>query len=174
MKSERGLTLIELVIVVALAALVLVTVAAYSVPMIARQAGRSGIYDVQNFMQLARIESVKRNQSCRVEINTGSRQLQVLDTMGTAGRLDDVVLYETTLNKAVSFAAPDAVAPVTLQPLPGPAGRYETIFDSDGIVTGGVGRAVVLGGDLFLKIEIFKAGGTHIDHWSGSAWVTGS
>ena len=57
MNGQRGVTLIELLIVLAVASLALLAVGTYAVPWIAREGLRSAVYDVQTYMQLARPSS---------------------------------------------------------------------------------------------------------------------
>lgn len=173
MCRQRGMTLIEMMIVVAFASLILVAVAAYTVPWLAREGMRSAVYDVQTFMQLARIEAVSRNHACRFVINTDNGRVRVFDTNGTNPTGDDVMLYERTLPSSVSFARPDAGAPVTLSQI-GASDEYQTVFTSDGIVALGPGEVVLLGGQRYGRVSVFGAGGIQVERWNGSTWHVGS
>jgi prepilin-type N-terminal cleavage/methylation domain-containing protein len=173
MNNEQGMTLIETLLVIALASLVLVTTAAYSVPWIAKEKMRSAVYDIQTYLQLARIEAVSRNQDCRMVVDTGSRTLQVLDSVGTASTFDDLLLYERNLPSSVTFARPGGGAAVTLAQIGG-GDSYQTIFNSDGTVDSGVGDVVILGGDHYARISVFGAGGTQVEKWNNGSWHVGS
>lgn len=171
MNNQKGMTLIELVIVVALAGVTLVATATYSLPWIARERARSAVYDVQSYLQLTRIEAVSRNRQCRFVLDTSTRDLQVFDGNGTTGtKADDVLLYETTLPSQIQFARPDTGAAVTLSQV-GTSSAYETVFTSDGIVSQGTGEVALFGGNEFNRIMVFGAGGVSVDRWAGSGWV---
>ena len=172
MKSEKGITLIELLIVVAMLSLAMLAVATYTLPWLAKEDLRSAVYDVQTFMQLARMEAVSRNRACRFVINTSSREISVVDTNGTtATDTDDVVLYSSSLPDNVSFARPDAGAAVTLN---NPAGSvFETMFGDDGVVSLGTGKVSLLGGDSYKQVQVFGAGGIQVQTWNGAAWNAG-
>jgi len=170
MHKQNGMTLIELVIVVALASVTLVATATYSLPWIARERARSAVYDVQSYLQLTRIEAVSRNRDCRFVLDTSTRSLQVLDGNGTSATNDDVLLYGTTLPSQIQFARPDTGSAVTLQQV-GTSSAYETVFTSDGIVSAGTGDVALFGGDEFNRVMVFGAGGVSVDRWAGSGWV---
>jgi Tfp pilus assembly protein FimT len=167
------MTLIETLIVVSVAALVLVATAAYSIPWIAKESMRSAVYDVQTYLQLARIEAVSRNRDCRFVVNTSNRTLQILDGNGTSTTSDDTELYLRSLPDSVTFARPDAGAAVTLAQIGG-GSSYEVVFTADGTVSAGTGEAVLFGGQLYGRIRVFGAGGTQVEHWDGTGWVLGS
>jgi Tfp pilus assembly protein FimT len=167
------MTLIETLLVVSAAALLLVATAAYSIPWIARESMRSSVYDLQTYLQLARIEAVSRNRDCRFVVDTSSRTLQVWDSNGTTATSDDTRLYNRALPTSVSFARPDGGSAVTYTQI-GAGSSYQVVFTSDGTVSSGTGEAVVFGGQSFAKIEVFGAGGTRMEKWNGSGWVSGS
>ena len=171
MNNQKGMTLIELVIVVALAGVTLVATATYSLPWLARERARSAVYDVQSYLQLTRIEAVSRNRQCRFVLDTSTRNLQVFDGNGTTGtKADDILLYETTLPSQIQFARPDAGNAVTLAQV-GSSSVYETTFTSDGIVSQGTGEVALYGGEEFNRVMVFGAGGVSVDRWAGSGWV---
>jgi prepilin-type N-terminal cleavage/methylation domain-containing protein len=171
MSRQSGLTLIELMMVVALAGLVLASTLAISVPWIARESMRSAVYDVQTAVQTAKIEAVSRNRPCRFVIDTSTRIAQVFDGMGTSTTTDDVLLHDTQLTSSVSFARPDSGSAVTLDNVSG--STYQTVFESDGTISLGTGVVCLFGGDRWGRIELFAAGGMHTERWNGSAWETG-
>jgi len=171
MMNQKGMTLIELVIVVALASVTLVATATYTLPWIARERARSAVYDVQSYLQLTRIEAVSRNHQCRFVLDTSTRSLQVFDGNGTTGtKADDVLLYGTTLPSDIQFARPDVGSPVTLAQV-GTSAVYETVFTSDGIVSQGTGEVSLYGGQEYNRVMVFGAGGVSVDRWAGSGWV---
>lgn len=172
MRTQKGVTLIELLLVLSALSLALLAVASYSLPWIARESAKSAAYDVQTHMQLARIEAVGRNRVCAMEVNTTTQRLSVWDTQGTFSTLDDEMLYDVTLPDTVSFARPVAGAPVTLGSLS--ADRFAVAFRSDGTVSAGAGDVVLFGGERYEKITVFWAGGIQVEHWDGSAWRAGS
>jgi len=172
LSEQHGFTLVELLVVTALAVTVMAATATFAIPMVAREAMISSAYSVQNYLQLARVEAVSRNRDCRFVVDTGARSLQVLDTLGTASPGDDEVLYDTTLPAAVSFTRPDSGGAVTLTSLGGNA--FGAVFDSDGTVESGSGELVLFGGDSFLKVSLHAGGGVGLEQWSGAAWAVGS
>ena len=173
MKSERGMTLIETLLVLSVAALVLVATAAYSIPWIARENMRGAVYDLQTFLQLTRIEAVSRNRDCRMVVDTSTRRLQVLDTNGTSATTDDAQLYTRTLPSSITFARPDSGVAVGFSQIGG-GSSYEVIYTSDGMVTTGVGSAHLFGGQRYGRVSVFGAGGTAVERWNGSSWQSGS
>jgi Tfp pilus assembly protein FimT len=166
------MTLVELLIVVAVVSLGLLAVGTYAVPWVAREGLRSAVYDVQTYMQLARIEAISRNRDCRFVIDTSNNRISVLDTVGTSSTGDDVLLYDSELADAVSFARPDLGSAVTLDNVSG--SLYQTLFSSDGIVDVGTGEIVMFGGSKYERVQVFGAGGIRIQRWNGTAWATGS
>lgn len=171
MRRDAGFTLPELLMMLALAALVLAATAAYSVPWLARESMRSAVYDVQRALQTTRIQAVSRNHECRFVINTANRLVRVVDTMGTASIADDQILEETRLPETISFARPDLGLPVTMTSLGG--AWFGARFNSEGTVDQGWGEIVMFGGDRFGKVSLFAAGGVQAERWGGSSWVTG-
>ncbi|HKQ61619.1 MAG TPA: GspH/FimT family pseudopilin [Candidatus Polarisedimenticolaceae bacterium] len=171
MKKQAGMTLIELLIVLAAAAIIATITAGYALPWIAAERVRSAIYDVQTYLQISRIEAVSRNRAVRFVLNTATRQIAVIDSVGTSSTSDDVTIRQTVLPTTVSFARPISGAPVTLTSLGGNA--YETIFSSDGSVTSGTGDVSLLGGAQYQRVSVFAAGGTQVSIWRISRWVSG-
>ena len=172
MNGQKGITLTELLIVLAVASLGLLAVGTYAVPWIAREGLRSAMYDMQTYMQLARIEAISRNRDCRFVIDTASNRIGVLDTAGTASLGDDILLYESDLPDTVSFARPDTGSAVTINHISGTI--YQTLFGNDGIVSLGTGEVVLFGGSQYEKVQVFGAGGIRIQKWNGTAWAIGS
>jgi len=172
-KAEAGMTLIELVIVVAVAALLMVAVTAYSVPWLQKEAMRSATFDVQTHMQLARIEAVSRNRPCRFVVDTGQAKMEVYDGNGTPlTTVDDILLHDADLPSNVTFTDPLSGSAVTLESLG--SGVYQTVFASDGVVTSGSGAVKLHGGESYSQVSVFAAGGVQVAKWSGSAWYAGS
>jgi len=166
--SQQGLTTLELLAVFALLLVVLTAVAAYSVPAIARATVRSAVYDMQSFVQLTRIEAIKRNRACRLVIDAANGEFRVWDTKGTSNIDDDEQLHVLHLPGTVAFAEPGGGSPVSLEPLGG--GLFQTRFESNGSVIAGVGSVSLVGGDRFQRVSVLGAGGVLIEHWTGSSW----
>jgi Tfp pilus assembly protein FimT len=170
---ERGITMVELLVVATLASLVVVSAITFAYPWIARERMRSAIYDVQTYVQLSRVEAVNRNQACRFVIDTDARVLWVMDTVGTSTRTDDVVLYNRALPDTITIERPDAGAPVTLDQIGG-SDSYEVEFSPDGFVSTGAGIVALFGGDRYGRVTVFGAGGVLVERWNGSTWEAGS
>jgi len=160
------MTLIELLLVLVMASLVLVAAMAYSIPWLARESTRGAAFDVQTFIQLARIEAVTRNHGVKLELESDLKRLQVIDDSTSE------VLYEADLPESISFADPSAGTPITLASVSGTL--YRLTFSSDGTVSAGQGVVTLFGGDVYQRVSVFLAGGVQVDHWSGSGWEAGS
>jgi Tfp pilus assembly protein FimT len=169
------MTLVELVVVVAGAALMMVVTANISLPFLQQQTMRSSTYTVQHNLQLARIEAIARNREVRFVVDTTTNEVSVLDSMGTPGdTTDDEVLYEETLSDAVVFARPDGGDAVTLDPL-GSGNEFQAEFAADGSVPAdSIGEVYLHGGDDFTMVAVYGAGGVEVEMWGGSAWAGGS
>lgn len=174
MHRESGFSLIELMVVVALATLMFGVALAYSVDWMARETMHAAAKDVEAFMQLAKIEAIARNRDCRFVVDPGSGTLTVWDAAGTPGDFsDDELLHARVLPRAVRFARPDrADRQITLADAGG--GQFAATFASDGIVSLGDGAVHMQGGEQFGRVTVFVAGGVEIEYWNGSSWETGS
>ena len=164
--------MIELLVVMAAGAIVLSIATVYSVPMMLQESMRGAIYEVQTFLQLARIEAISRSHDCRFVVDTSTGSLQVLDSMGTATLSDDTVLHQKTLSSVVVFARPDSVPAVTLSPLTGTI--FQSVFSQDGTVASGAGDVGMFGGERFRLVSLHAAGGLQIRHWDDGSWLAGS
>jgi len=172
MRSESGVTLFETLFVVSMAALVLFATAAYAIPWIARENVRGAVYDVQTYLQLARIEAVSRNRDCRMIVNTTNRTLRVVDSNGTPSPTDDTQLYTRNLPSSITFARPDSGIAIGFNKLDG--SNFDVTYGSDGTVPTGIGTAYLFGGERFVRISVFGAGGTSVERWNGKNWESGS
>ncbi len=172
MRHEQGMTLIELLTVLAVASIAMSVTAVYSVPWMARQTMHSAVHDVQGLMQIAKMEAVSRNRDCRFVVDTTDGALQVWDTIGTSDRDDDRLMHSRVLSDSVGFARPDVGNPVTLDPISGTA-SFEAVFTAQGAVDSGTGDVFLRGGDTFAAVAVHGAGGIEISHWSGTSWKDG-
>ena len=133
---------------------------------------RSAVFDMQTYMQLARIEAVSRNRDVRFVVDGANHRIGVLDSAGTTSTGDDIVLYSTDLPDTVSFARPDSGFAITLTHVSGKT--FHTVFGPDGIVDSGTGLVALLGGNQYERVQVFGAGGIRIQKWNGTEWITGS
>ena len=172
MRSERGMSLAELTIVMVLVAIITTAVATYSIPWLGREEMRGAVYTIQEYLQLARVQAVSRNRDCRFLIDSGSRQVFVVDLNDPSTGSDDISLYSATLSSRVTFARPDTGSAVTLAAVSG--SLYQATFASDGSVSAGAGLIAVQGGDGNYRINLYGAGGVRVERWTGSSWVAGS
>ena len=174
MSKESGMTLIEIMVVLVIASLVISVAFVYSLPWLSKETMRSTAFDVQTYLQLARIEAVSRNRNVRFVIDTGNKQLEVWDGMGTASTVDDEVLYLTDIASSIEFVNPGVGDAVTMAQIGG-GDEYQCIFSSDGTVgTGAGGAVVVYGGEEYGRVSVFDAGGIQVEKWNNGAWHVGS
>ncbi len=172
MRSEHGMSLAEVTVVMVLVAVITTAVATYSIPWLGREEMRGAVYTVQEYLQLARVQAVSRNRDCRFLIDSSSRQVSVTDLNDPADATDDLSLHSATLSSRVTFARPDPGPAVTLASVSG--SLYQATFSSDGSVTAGAGLIALQGGDASYRINLYGAGGVRVERWDGSSWVAGS
>ncbi len=172
MSSQRGISLIELVVACAIGVLMLIVTLVYAAPWIGRESMRSVANDVASYMQLARIQAVSRNRECRFVVDTSAGTLEVWDSLGTSSTTDDQKLSERSIPSTVIFDRPDSGSVVTLGPT-SVAGAYQVILASDGTAPSGTGAVYIAGGEAFGSVEIQAAGAVQIAYWGGSAWHQG-
>lgn len=171
--GERGASAVELMVVLALAAILLATSVGYSVQSIGREEVRSAAHEIQTTMQIARSEAVKRNRQCRFTVNTATRVIRAVDLMGTPSTTsDDVILQSATLPSRIKFLRPGGGTAVTLTVVSGTT--YGLDFTSQGVVSGSTGTISLKGGDRYDQVMAMPGGATRIDRWNGSAWANGS
>ena len=173
MTSQRGMTLVELLVVLALAAIAFLAAGSFALPWVQQQTMQSAIYAVQTHLQLARVEAITRNRACRFEVDTATRVVSVYDVMDPADLSDDVLLHRSTLDTDIDFSRPEGGGAVTPSQI-GTTTKFETVFRSDGVVTAGVGDVVLLGGLRYNRISVFGVGGTQVERWNNGAWHVGS
>jgi prepilin-type N-terminal cleavage/methylation domain-containing protein len=171
-RFERGYTLAELLVALAIGGLLLLAATTTSVAWIGREESRSAVYLLQTLVQSARMQAISRHRACRIKLDTSTRQIQVIDLNDPANGADDVTVTGVTLSPRLSFARPDGSTPVTLALVSGTT--YQTTFGSDGAVTQGAGVVSVLGGDRYQQLTVYGAGGVKLERWTGSAWQVGS
>jgi len=168
-RFESGYTLSELLVVLAMVALVLMLSLTYAIGWIGRAECRGGVYAMQSFLQRARMEAVARNRACRFTVDTATRKMRVYDLVDVASNSDDLLLSDTTLSPKLSFARPDPGAAVTLSSISGTT--YGATFASDGSLSAGAGVVTLLSGEGYLRVSLYGAGGATIERWNGAAWV---
>jgi Tfp pilus assembly protein FimT len=168
---ERGASLNELLIVVAVAGLSLLATVTYTVPRLDREGLHSAITEVHTYMQLARGEAISRDRACRFVVDTANHRLGVVDTAGTLPFGDDILLYETPLPRNVSFRRPDDGTAIALEPAAGQT--FQALFQSDGIVSAGAGELVMQGGSEYARVRVGVNGEIQVHRWDGTAWVPG-
>jgi Tfp pilus assembly protein FimT len=168
------MTAVEILIVVAVAAIVVTMNAVSAAPWIGRESMRGALNDAFSYLQLAKIESVSRNRDCRFVVDTAGGRFEVWDTAGTDSIGDDVRLHVRKVPSGVAFGRPEIGEVVTLEQVGGSITRYQTVFTSDGMVRSGTGEVFLRGGGGYGRVDVYPAGGTQIRRWSGSDWRVGS
>ena len=166
---ERGVTLSEILVVLAMVALLLMISLTYAIGWIGRAECRGAVYSMQSFLQRARMEAVARNRACRFTVDTATGKMRVFDLVDAASNSDDLLLSDTTLSPKLSFARPDSGAAVTLSSISGTT--YGATFASDGSLSAGAGVVSLLAGDGYLRVYLYGAGGAAVERWNGAAWV---
>jgi len=172
MKSEQGVTVLELLVVVALLAIVVLVAMGMASGWQKRETVRSAVYEIQSHFQLARTEAIRRNRPCRFVIDSSTRSVQVMDLMNPADNSDDVELTSFTL-PAVEFEKPGGGSAITLE-ASGTPDVYQATFESDGSISAGSGTVMMEGGEDYKRVSVYAAGGTRAEHWNGTSWVPGS
>jgi len=172
-RDQRGVTVFELLIVVAIVSVAVTVTVVYSTPWMVRESMRGAANHVSSFMQLTKIEAVSRNRDCRFLIDVSKAEIEIWDSLGSDDVSDDVRLHRSSIPSHVSFARPDSGDVITLDPV-APSVSYQTVFTSDGLVSDGVGGVYLHGGETFGSILVHAAGGVEIRYWNGTAWREGS
>lgn len=168
---QHGFTMPEMLIVVAVMALVGGIAITFVVPWLGREAGRGAVYQVQQAMQIARAQAIARNRDTRLVVDAATRQIAVIDLNDPSNLTDDLLVHKLTLPKNVRFSRPDTGSVVTLTLVS--TNLYQATFTSDGSVTG-AGFVSLSGGSGSYRITLYGAGGTGIERWAGSSWVMAS
>jgi prepilin-type N-terminal cleavage/methylation domain-containing protein len=166
---QAGFTMPEILAVLAVMALVGGIAITYVVPWLGREAGRGAVYQVQQAMQIARAQAIARNRDTRLVVDAATRQIAVIDLNDPSNLTDDLLVHNLTLPKNVRFWRPDTGSAVTLTFVS--TNLYQATFTSDGSVTG-AGIVALTGGSGSYRITLYGAGGTAIERWAGSSWVT--
>lgn len=169
---SRGFSLIEFVVVAAVASLVVLFSIVYSTPWRERESVHGAENDVASFLQLAKIEATSRNRPCRFVVDAETGDLGVWDSVGTAAYDDDAILERGLLPASVRLARPDPGEAITLERI-GSTTRFQAVFAPDGTVVSGAGDLFLHGGDAWRAVTLEAAGGVAIRRWSGGGWVAG-
>lgn len=160
MTSQRGVTLTELLTVVAVASMMLLATVSVSLPWLARETMRGAQHDVQAFLQLTKIEAASRNHLCRFVLDGTTGSLAVWDTLGTAPTADDLLLHQGRIHDSVGFARPDGGSAVTLAPI---GESWQSVYE-----------VCLHGGTDYGRISVYAAGGVELSQWDGTAWRVGA
>ena len=169
MKHESGVTLLELVSVIAAGMMILAAGTLATVPWLAREAMRGSLHDAGTLVQVARTEAVKRNHGCKFVVDLSTRAMSVVDMNGTESPDDDRVLRRAQLSSVVGVARPDAGSAITFATESDAV--YLVEFHPDGYVSTGAGEMVLYAGDSYQKLVVYAAGGVRYEKWDGSSWT---
>jgi prepilin-type N-terminal cleavage/methylation domain-containing protein len=159
-RRERGFTLIETLVVIAILSIVLLLAAPY----LSKQIQRSKLIGIAQqaagLMRLARMDAIKRSQCAMVRIDPSTEKVEALsdrdgDCRPSAG---DVRLGEVILPKSVAFASPCGTGAASVRDLTAwPSNPSLAVFLSDGSAeaTGAFRfQAVELGGRAPNYLEV--------------------
>lgn len=171
MQNERGVTLVELVVVLGLALGIATVTTVYSMSWMVKESVRTAAFDVNGLLQLAKVEAVSRNSPCRFVVDTAAGQLQVWDTLGTNSTSDDVLLHDRILPNHVVFDRPDVGSAVTLDAID--SVTFQAVFTSDGMLSSSPGVICLNGGDSYGSVSVYAAGGIEMFRWNGTEWTSG-
>lgn len=166
---ESGYTISELLVVLAVFALVLMFSLTHAIGWMGRVESRSAVYSVQSFLQRARMEAVSRNRACLFTLDTATGTIRVVDLVDVASNSDDLLVSAASLSPRISFARPDSGAAVTLASISGTT--YGATFASDGSLSAGSGVVSLLGGAGYFRVSLYGAGGAVVERWNGASWV---
>ena len=170
--GERGTSLAELMVFLALTGILLAMTTSYAIGWISREDLRHAVSEIRTELQATRTFAISRNRACRFQINTLTRQIQVYDLVDPANNADDILLETKRLPDAVFFQRPDTGSAVTLPLLAGTT--YQATFESHGGVSSSVGVVHMRGGDRYGRVTLHAAGGVKIERWMSSAWEVGT
>jgi type II secretory pathway pseudopilin PulG len=172
LKTQRGASLLEIVIVVALLGLMVMAGLAFTTDIIGREKMLGAAYSLQSYMHMTRMVAVQRHHSCQFVLDTSGRRVQVIDLHSVADSSDDEVLEEIRLPDGIAFARPDSLDVITLNHLG--SGVYEATIVPDGSVTSGAGYVSIRGGETFTVIRLYAAGAVRVERWVNGSWVVGN
>jgi Tfp pilus assembly protein FimT len=164
------MALSEVVISTAVAGMVAATVAAGSVPLVARERLQAATHELQSTLNISRMEAISRNRPARFVLDAGSRSLETWDTMGTSTTADDELIRRVSIPGSVSLARPDKSEAVTLTD--DGNNKFEVTFATDGSVAGTGGDVGLAGGGKYTMISLHGTGSSRAAKWADGQWVT--
>ena len=129
---QAGMSLPELLIGIAVLAVVMNLAGLAVLPWIAAESSRSTIHEAGMLLQRTKAEALSRNHKCRFLVDVGQREMRVMDGNGTTVTTDDLVVVRRRLPATIGFARPDPGSPITFTALSG--SLFEVVFDSAGRV----------------------------------------
>jgi Tfp pilus assembly protein FimT len=171
-KTQRGASLLEIVIVVALLGLMVMVGLAFTTDIFGKEKMLGAAYSLQSNMHMTRLVAVQRHHTCQFVLDTTGRRLQVIDLHSTGLSSDDEVLEEVRLPEGVTFARPDSLDAITLNHVG--SGVYEATVSTDGSVTSGAGYVSIHGGDNYTVVRLYAAGAVRVERWVNGEWVVGN
>ena len=171
-QGERGASIAEAMVVLALTSVVLTTTASYSISWLGREDLRSAASEIRTQLQATRTHAINRNRAARFQLDTALRRFQVYDLVDPGNNADDILLATASLPDTVTFARPDSGSTVTLPVLSGTT--YQATFESNGSVSSTPGLVCLSGGARYGRVTLYAAGGVKLERWLNSAWTNGS
>jgi Tfp pilus assembly protein FimT len=163
------MSLPELLIGIAILALVMNLAGLAVIPWIAAESSRSTVHQAGMMLQRTKAEALSRNHKCRFLVDVAQREMRVMDGNGTTTTTDDLLVMRRRIPATIGFARPDPGLPITFTQLSG--SLFEVIFDSAGRVDSGAGEMVVYGGERFRRLTVYGAGGVRYERWNDLTWL---
>lgn len=167
--DNKGFTLLELIIVIAILAIMAIFSAPAIRSWVPNQQLRSAANELYANLQWAKMNAIKKNETWTVSFDPGNLQYQILDGDGASVRTTSLSGYSGGIDFGFGEATIEIGGGGTADPITYPADA--TAFDSRGMAGG-------VPGYVYLKNEQDRAyavgnnisGFVMLRRWRGSAW----
>lgn len=153
MRNKKGFSLFELMIVIAIIAILSAITVPNLIGWYRNQGLRNAVVELQSNLQLAKMNAVKQNQSCSININTGAGSYNIPD-----------------IGKTVSLASYSGGVVFGSPPGQGTTAGLLT-FNSRGFCSP-FGSIYLTNRDnsAYYRTQVIISGGVVTSKWNGSNW----